>query len=227
MTFRGHATGLYLYLAVFVATVAWALWEAGLAFWPLVPRLIVPIFLAACALFVLPLVPTDKGRPASGRPFVLGGLVLTAGFAGFIALMFLPHNIIRNEVALVPGKTSPATAAVGDNWVSWGKTTEGLRYATIEQITPQNICNLKPPGSREPALSPISPSTCRIRTHHWRSMARYTSAPLDRKSRHWMASPERSNGSSIPKAPRHSGSAAVPWPISIRVPKTNAALASS
>ena len=142
-SFRGEAAGLYLYLAVFLGTLVWALWEAGFAFWPLVPRLVAPIFLAACALLLLPLVDPARGRPAQGRPFAIGGLAMAAVFAGFMVLMFQPHGIIRNDVTITPGKVSQATQAVGDDWISWGKTTEGTRYATADQITPENVSQLE------------------------------------------------------------------------------------
>ncbi|MBU3032206.1 membrane-bound PQQ-dependent dehydrogenase, glucose/quinate/shikimate family [Paracoccus sp. XHP0099] len=142
-TFRGEAAGLYLYLAVFLGTVVWALWEVGFSFWPLVPRLVAPIFLAAAALLLLPLVSPARGRPALTRPFVLGGVVMAAGFAGFMALMFLPHGVIRNEVAITPGTVSAATQAAGGDWTAWGRTNEGLRHATVDQITPENVGQLE------------------------------------------------------------------------------------
>ncbi|MCA0939618.1 hypothetical protein LCM28_07010 [Salipiger pacificus] len=54
LTFRGRTAGLMLYLGVFAGTLLWALWETGLQFWPLVPRLVAPVFLAGVALLLLP-----------------------------------------------------------------------------------------------------------------------------------------------------------------------------
>ncbi|AUH35429.1 membrane-bound PQQ-dependent dehydrogenase, glucose/quinate/shikimate family [Paracoccus tegillarcae] len=142
-TFRGQANGLYLYLFVFLGTVLWAIWEVGFSFWPLVPRLVAPVFLAACALLLLPLVREGAGRPASARPFVAGGIGLSAIFAGFMALMFMPHDVVQNDVSITPGQVSAATENVGENWVAWGKTSEGLRYSTAEQITPENVSQLE------------------------------------------------------------------------------------
>lgn len=142
-TFRGEASGLYLYLVAFLGTLAWALWEVGFHFWPLVPRLVAPIFLAACALLLLPLVSPGRGRPQSGRPFVLGGAAMALGFVGFLALMFMPHDVIRNDVPITPGSVSKVTQAAGDDWLSWGKTVEGTRYSTADQITPENVSKLE------------------------------------------------------------------------------------
>lgn len=143
LSFRGRASGLYLYLVIFMGTVPWALWEAGLNFWPLVPRLVAPIFLAAAALLLLPLVRPGHGRPFRNGPALRSGLVMSVIFAAFVALMFVPHDVVRNEVDIVPGRVSAATEAAGENWSSWGKTPEGLRYSTAEQITPQNVADLE------------------------------------------------------------------------------------
>ncbi len=45
MIWRGDARGAWLYGALLAATVAWALWEAGLAGWPLLARLGSPVIL--------------------------------------------------------------------------------------------------------------------------------------------------------------------------------------
>jgi quinoprotein glucose dehydrogenase len=37
---RGRRTGCYLYGITFAATVVWSLWEVGLDFWALIPRLV-------------------------------------------------------------------------------------------------------------------------------------------------------------------------------------------
>lgn len=142
-TFRGEGSGLYLYLAVFLGTVIWALWEVGFTFWPLVPRLVAPIFMAACALLLLPLVSPSRGRPARTRPAVLGGLAMAAGFVAFMALMFQPHGVIQNKIALTPGTVSDVTQAADDDWTAWGRTSEGTRYATAAQITPDNVDQLE------------------------------------------------------------------------------------
>ena len=56
LLFRLDVRGAWLYLAVYVLTVLWALWEVGLNGWALVPRVIAPsvllllLALAACVL---------------------------------------------------------------------------------------------------------------------------------------------------------------------------------
>jgi quinate dehydrogenase (quinone) len=47
--------GFWLCILIFLATIAWAFWEVGLNFWPLVPRLVAPAVLAVIALLLAPL----------------------------------------------------------------------------------------------------------------------------------------------------------------------------
>ncbi|MCA0943338.1 PQQ-binding-like beta-propeller repeat protein [Salipiger pacificus] len=68
---------------------------------------------------------------------------MLAVFAAFFALMFVPHDVIRNKVTLKPGEISATTEASGQNWSAWGKTGEGLRYSTAEQNTPENVGELE------------------------------------------------------------------------------------
>ena len=38
LLFRSRAAALWLYAAILLGTLLWAIWEAGVDFWPLVPR---------------------------------------------------------------------------------------------------------------------------------------------------------------------------------------------
>ncbi|WP_353475000.1 membrane-bound PQQ-dependent dehydrogenase, glucose/quinate/shikimate family [Salipiger sp. H15] len=143
LTFRGRAAGLTLFLALFAGTVVWSFWEAGLDFWALVPRLVAPVFMAALALLLLPAARRHEGKPACALGLRLGGLGMLAVFAGFLGLMFVPHNVVQNDLPIVPGEVSAATETSGESWLSWGKTTEGTRFSTAGQITPENVGELE------------------------------------------------------------------------------------
>lgn len=143
MMWRGQIAGVWLYLAVFAATILWALWEVGLTFWPLVPRIVAPLFMAALALMLVPLFPARGGRPAHARLFVFAGLACAAAFIAYFAAMFRPHDIIHNQIALTPGQVDQTSVDAGDNWYAWGRTGKGMRYANAAQITPENIGDLQ------------------------------------------------------------------------------------
>ncbi|MCT4370994.1 PQQ-binding-like beta-propeller repeat protein [Yangia mangrovi] len=143
LSFQGRAAGPTLFLALVAGTVLWAFWEAGLDFWALVPRLVAPIFMAALALLLLPGARRFEGKPACALGLRLGGLGMLAVFAGFLGLMFAPHNVVQNDLPIVAGEVSAATEASGERWLSWGKTSEGTRFSTAEQITPENVGQLE------------------------------------------------------------------------------------
>lgn len=141
--FRGLMTGVWIYLVVLGLTLIWSLLEVGLQFWPLVPRLVAPIFLGGLALVSVPLIQPEARRPAKTRPFTWGGIALLAGFVAYFASMFMPHGAISNPVQFTRGQTSAATAAAGDDWFSYGRTGEGTRYAPFDQINRGNVGELE------------------------------------------------------------------------------------
>lgn len=139
---RRRMRGVYVLLAVFALTLIWSIAEVGFSFWPLVPRILAPIVLAAAGLFVVPFLPHQQ-RPASSKPFVLGGVALAVVFVGYIAAMFQPHDIISNDDKLTTGKISAVTLAAGNNWHAYGRTEQGSRFAPFDQINKNNINELK------------------------------------------------------------------------------------
>ncbi|MCQ4294093.1 glucose dehydrogenase [Pseudomonas stutzeri] len=54
MLFLLRIQGVWLYWLVFLATLAWALWEVGAQPWPLVPRLVAPTVIALLTLLYVP-----------------------------------------------------------------------------------------------------------------------------------------------------------------------------
>lgn len=143
LTLRGRISGLWIYLLVFAATLIWALWEVGFAFWPLVPRLVAPVFLAAWGLVLVPLFPKQERLPAKTRPFRLGGLALFAVFIAYFAAMFFPHGIVREPLPTSAGKPTVETVAMAGEWQAYGRTGEATRYAPADQINRENVGKLE------------------------------------------------------------------------------------
>lgn len=56
LMWRTRLTGIWLYWAVFIATVIWAVWEVGFDMWALLPRVLAPAVLAVIALLFIPVV---------------------------------------------------------------------------------------------------------------------------------------------------------------------------
>ncbi|MEA1015179.1 hypothetical protein [Sphingosinicella sp. LY1275] len=69
LLFRGRVIGAWLYIGVFLLTLAWALWEVGLDGLGLVPRVIGPAILLVMTLLILPVPEASWRRSRHGtRP---------------------------------------------------------------------------------------------------------------------------------------------------------------
>lgn len=120
-------------------TLGWGVWEAGLDYWALFPRLLMPFGLAVAGLFVYAL--TGGAAQRSSRKFAFAsgciGLVLCLG--GF-ARGFVP-------VPVIPAKDGPFENAPPQNapsdWTAYGRTDEGTRYAPFTQINPTTVKDLQ------------------------------------------------------------------------------------
>ena len=139
---RRAALGLYA-LVLFASTV-WALWEVGLDWWQLVPRLAMLFALGIVLLlpwFRRPLLTADAS-PMGTR--ALGAAVIIAGIAA-LASQFTNPGEIKGQLDRdsVPGMANTAPAMPDGDWNSYGRSAHGDRYSPLAQITPQNVGKLK------------------------------------------------------------------------------------
>lgn len=136
---RRSLWGPRLFLLTVIGTVIWSLFEVGVQFWPLVPRLGPMIALSAIMLFVLPMLREGRGKRTS---YSLAGLLAAGGVLGIVA-MFSPHGVIRSrDNALAETSFKPAASAHA-NWQYYGRDPDGNRFAPYQQITPENVHKLK------------------------------------------------------------------------------------
>jgi quinate dehydrogenase (quinone) len=133
----------WLYIVILLATIAWAIWEVGLDFWPLVPRLIAPAVLAVIALILVPAFPARNGVRRSSGPAILLALVLFVALGAAVVYAFKPHGVIRNEIAASAPSAVPPAAVSATEWRHYGRTPNGTRYAPIDQINRDNVKDLK------------------------------------------------------------------------------------
>lgn len=146
---RRMPSALAVYAVLVFATLGWALWEVGLAWWPLAPRGDV-VFLVG--LFLLTPWVTRGLRPAGGsRPVTAlrgAGLPLTLALA--VALVVAAVSWF-NDPYLTAGTAPQARAHVPDDaggvppgeWHAYGRTGHGERYSPLAQITPANVSRLQ------------------------------------------------------------------------------------
>ncbi|MGL4280744.1 MAG: membrane-bound PQQ-dependent dehydrogenase, glucose/quinate/shikimate family [Albidovulum sp.] len=142
MIFRRNPSGALLFGLVFLMTVLWALWDAGLNFWPLTSRLLAMAVGATVVALSFPLLRRESGLPpkrkAAFAVAALLGLASALGAAG----MFLPHPPV--PFAGVPeALTKVAPADEQTNWEAYGNTPGGSRFVALDQITRDNISDLK------------------------------------------------------------------------------------
>ncbi|MDI2591774.1 glucose/quinate/shikimate family membrane-bound PQQ-dependent dehydrogenase [Pseudomonas sp. N3-W] len=138
---RRAALGLYA-LVLFASTV-WALWEIGLDWWQLVPRL--SLWFALGVVLLLPWFrrPLLRNGAAPLGTAALSVAVVLAG-ATAIASQFTHPGEIKGELGRdTADMTSTAPAMPDGEWQSYGRTEFGDRYSPLKQITPDNVGKLK------------------------------------------------------------------------------------
>jgi quinate dehydrogenase (quinone) len=154
---RRRPAGAWVYLAVLLATIVWALWDVGLSFWPLFSRVLA---LAVVSVPVLLLMPAPGKRCARG---LAGGIVVALVATLYAALQPMP--IQSADGATVPVAGQAVGEVKGGDWPYWGRTPSGTRHAALEQLTPQNVAGLEvawtyrtgeiPKGSQGHVVTPL------------------------------------------------------------------------
>ncbi|RWX76168.1 glucose/quinate/shikimate family membrane-bound PQQ-dependent dehydrogenase [Neorhizobium lilium] len=149
-------SGALLFGLVTVLTAAWAVWEAGLEFWPLISRLLAFGVGATVIAFSYPLLRKSSGRtPAYAGSFVIGIVLAIASAAGF-AGMFVAHPPVAFSGTPAP-LTPVDPAREQKNWEAYGNTSGGSRFAALDQITRDNIDKLQVAWTYHTGDTPISP----------------------------------------------------------------------
>ena len=134
---RRRPAGALLAVALLAPTLAWALWEAGLDYWALFPRVLLPAGLALLALLAALRFPANESRRVTAS--VAGALALA--IAVEFAFAFVPHGVVHNAPsrAFVFAEKS----AEPSDWSSYGRTTAGTRYSPFTQINRENVGELQ------------------------------------------------------------------------------------
>ncbi len=129
-----------LYAALLVASIAWALWEVGLDWWPLGTRGGLIVLLGLWLM-----TPWAIGRRpvwTSGGRMLAIALLISIGVAG-ASLLNDPHD--RPGTLARAGSAAAAAPdnVAGENWPHYGGTLAGQRYSSLGQITTANVDQLE------------------------------------------------------------------------------------
>ena len=135
LIWRRRPAGLYLFWLVYLATLAWSVWEVGFDAWALMPRV---IFLTVAALWIALASLTRMVGPLSSPLRFFAFLLPLLGVA-LVALSPFSRSIPAASPMLAG---TPAQPGAGD-WSHYGNSLGGTRYSALAQITPANVGNLE------------------------------------------------------------------------------------
>lgn len=142
LLYRQRSLGAWIYVAVCLATVVWALWEVGLDGWALVPRVVAPLVLLVPVLLTLLSTSTGTAGRTVARAFG-GAAALTIALAA--AVWLAPAGLLQgglSETASI-AVTDAAPEKTGADWPVWGGTNSAQRFSPLTQITPENVASLR------------------------------------------------------------------------------------
>lgn len=151
--FRREVAAVWIYLATFLATLVWALWEAGFDGWAQVPRLLAPTIVLFLVLTTLPMLRGPRPRPRTGvaaaMAAMLGGLGLFAFSDGGVARLSAQEaepaapGVVEGSPSAAEPEARYANLETGVDWPAYGGTHRALRYSPLDQITPENVGQLE------------------------------------------------------------------------------------
>ncbi|MDP9506214.1 glucose/quinate/shikimate family membrane-bound PQQ-dependent dehydrogenase [Pseudomonas protegens] len=139
----GKRAALGLYALVLFASTLWSLWEIGLDWWQLVPRL--SLWFALGVVLLLPWFrrPLLRDGPAPIGTAALSVAVVLAGGAAIGSQFTNPGEISGDLGRDSTDMASTAPAMPEGDWQAYGRTEFGDRYSPLKQITPANIGKLQ------------------------------------------------------------------------------------
>lgn len=134
---RGRSSGFFLYLAAWVITLIWSIWESGSDPWKLEVRLFAPSVLLA--LFLVPAL-SRPGRTKIATPIWRGfqAATVVAGAAMVALILYASFGPASGDTSQVASQQGGAPT----DWPFYGNDAGGTRYSAAGEITPQNIGKL-------------------------------------------------------------------------------------
>ena len=142
----GRSSALWVYAAVLIGTLIWAVTEIGFDWWPLAARgdIIFPLGLWLLTPWIVRNL--GRGAPPAGKAVTLP---LWAGVVASVVVLVVGlnsnyHEIYGTVTSVNSGLTpNDAAAQPDEDWRAYGRTDLGQRYSPLTQITPANVKNLK------------------------------------------------------------------------------------
>jgi len=140
MIARRRPLGAWLYGLALILTAVWAVWDAGLEYWPLVSRILTFAVIGLVVALIYPTLVRASGASGGRGAYGLAG-VLGLGVVATMAYMFVPTHVVK--AAVEPTVTPVVPGTEQKDWAHWGNTTAGNRFAALDQINKGNIDKLQ------------------------------------------------------------------------------------
>jgi quinoprotein glucose dehydrogenase len=143
LLWRQHAAALWVFSGLLLVSLAWALWESGLDWWPLAARLDVLFVLGL--LLVLPPVARSLRLPGWGGARGALALLLVASAAVAVASWTVDRHDLQGSLppATVQVASDAASGVPVGEWHAYGRSGHGQRWSPLSQITPDNVGSLQ------------------------------------------------------------------------------------
>lgn len=152
--FSVKSSAVLLFALVFICTLIWAV---GIDFWPLVSRLMVPAGLFLLSLLIWPALRKREGKDGWTKTAYTLSTVILLGMLATLVQMFQPHPTVAfkgQELPLVPVQKG----AEQKNLDNDGNTPEGNRFVALDQVTRDNVKDLKVAWTFHTGDTPNSPT---------------------------------------------------------------------
>lgn len=146
--FLKRPVAIWIYAALILGSLAWAVWEVGFDWWQLGPRGGIIVLLGLWLM--LPAIrrplgfssPTGQIYPATWLP-----LAVACGVAVVVAAYAMTRDV-RDIRGSLPVAAMNATPALGGDvppgeWHQYGRTPYGQRYSPLDQINTGNVGTLQ------------------------------------------------------------------------------------
>jgi quinoprotein glucose dehydrogenase len=179
LLFVGRGSALWVYAAVLIGTLVWAVSEIGFDWWPLAARgdVIFPLGLWLLTPWITRNLSGGEALSYKSMALPLWGGVVAAAV---VLVIGLASNYNEVDGTVVTTESTRATAdsqQVDDgqpdaDWRSYGRTQFGQRYSPLKQITATNVKNLKVawtfrtgdlPGKNDPVETTFEVTPIKVR----------------------------------------------------------------
>ncbi len=135
---RRSPYGPMIYAAIVAVTVIWSLFESGLDFMALLPRL--AAWLVVGLWFLTPWHRAAMGKTPESRIDAGGRWV---GFANLAGVLLLALAALQGYPVLEGTSTAAATTPAVTDWRNYGNSPGGTRFAQVDQINVENVGELE------------------------------------------------------------------------------------